>query len=303
MLWQQKSFTEQTEQGTLYIVPTPIGNLEDMTFRAVRTLQEADVIAAEDTRQTKKLLAHFGIHTPLVSYHEHNKYASGRQLVEWLKEGKTVALVSDAGMPGISDPGYELIVAALAERCRVVPLPGANAALTALVASGLPTDRFLFVGFLERAKKEKKEQLLSLKTAAETLIFYEAPHRLKETLALMYDIFGNRRIALGRELTKRFEEFIRGDLSDAVAWAEEHDIRGEFCLIVEGARDGNKQEQEGEEWWQPLSLVEHVDYYIREHSLSVKEAVKQAASDRNMSKRDVYRQYHQQQEEEKKEFL
>ncbi|MBB6284439.1 16S rRNA (cytidine(1402)-2'-O)-methyltransferase [Geobacillus subterraneus] len=301
MLWQQKSFAEQMEQGTLYIVPTPIGNLEDMTFRAVRTLREADVIAAEDTRQTKKLLSHFDIHTPLVSYHEHNKYASGRQLVEWLKEGKTVALVSDAGMPGISDPGYELIVAALAERCRVVPLPGANAALTALVASGLPTGRFLFIGFLERAKKERREQLLSLKTAAETLIFYEAPHRLKETLAAMYDVFGERRVALCRELTKRFEEFIRGDLSEVIAWAEAADIRGEFCVVVEGARRGGEPEQEEEAWWQPLSLVEHVDYYVREHGLSVKEAVKQAAGDRNMSKRDVYQQYHQRQE--KKEFL
>ncbi|OQP04371.1 16S rRNA (cytidine(1402)-2'-O)-methyltransferase [Geobacillus sp. 46C-IIa] len=301
MLWQQKSFAEQMEQGTLYIVPTPIGNLEDMTFRAVRTLREADVIAAEDTRQTKKLLSHFDIHTPLVSYHEHNRYASGRQLVEWLKEGKTVALVSDAGMPGISDPGYELIVAALAERCRVVPLPGANAALTALVASGLPTGRFLFIGFLERAKKERREQLLSLKTAAETLIFYEAPHRLKETLAAMYDVFGERRVALCRELTKRFEEFIRGDLSEVIAWAETADIRGEFCVVVEGARSGGEPEQEEEAWWQPLSLVEHVDYYVREHGLSVKEAVKQAAGDRNMSKRDVYQQYHQRQE--KKEFL
>jgi len=301
MLWQQKSFAEQTGQGTLYIVPTPIGNLEDMTFRAVRTLREADVIAAEDTRQTKKLLSHYDIHTPLVSYHEHNKYASGRQLVEWLTKGKTVALVSDAGMPGISDPGYELIVAALAERCRVVPLPGANAALTALVASGLPTGRFLFIGFLERTKKEKREQLLSLKTVAETLIFYEAPHRLKETLVAMYDVFGDRRVALCRELTKRFEEFIRGNLCEAITWAETTDIRGEFCIVVEGARGEGKPESKEEAWWKSLSLVEHVDYYVREHGLSVKQAVKQAAGDRNMSKRDVYQQYHQRQE--KKEFL
>ncbi|BBW98083.1 16S rRNA (cytidine(1402)-2'-O)-methyltransferase [Geobacillus icigianus] len=301
MLWRQTSFAESPKRGTLYVVPTPIGNLEDMTFRAVRTLREVDVIAAEDTRQTKKLLAHFDIHTPLVSYHEHNKYASGRQLVEWLKEGKTVALASDAGMPGISDPGYELIAAALAERCSVVPLPGPNAALTALVASGLPTDRFLFVGFLGRAKKEKREQLQSLQAVTETLIFYEAPHRLKETLALMYEVFGERRIAIGRELTKRFEEFIRGDLSEAVAWVETADIRGEFCLIVEGGAGEKEEGQDGKAWWQPLSLVEHVDYYIREHRLSLKEAVKQAADDRNMSKRDVYQTYHQQRE--KKEFL
>ncbi|EZP74848.1 uroporphyrin-III C/tetrapyrrole (Corrin/Porphyrin) methyltransferase [Parageobacillus genomosp. 1] len=289
MLWQQKSFTEHKDKGTLYIVPTPIGNLEDMTFRAVRVLKEVDMIAAEDTRQTKKLLNYFDIHTPVISYHEHNKYTSGPQIVARLKEGKSVALVSDAGMPGISDPGYELIVSALQEQCAVVPLPGANAALTALVASGLPTDHFYFFGFLERAKKEKKRQLESLKTVRETMVFYEAPHRLKETLTMMYEVFGERRTVICRELTKRFEEFIRGNLSEMVEWAETNEIRGEFCLIIEGTQevDGEK-----EAWWHSLTLVEHVEYYIREKRFSTKEAIKQTAKDRNMSKRDVYQQYH-----------
>jgi 16S rRNA (cytidine1402-2'-O)-methyltransferase len=289
MLWQQKSFTEHKDKGTLYIVPTPIGNLEDMTFRAVRVLKEADVIAAEDTRQTKKLLNYFDIHTPVMSYHEHNKYTSGPQIVARLKEGKSVALVSDAGMPGISDPGHELIVSALKEQCAVVPLPGANAALTALVASGLPTDHFYFFGFLERTKKEKKRQLESLKTVRETMVFYEAPHRLKETLAMMYEAFGERRAVICRELTKRFEEFIRGNLSEAVEWAETNEIRGEFCLIIEGAQEADGEK---EAWWHSLTLVEHVEYYMKEKQFSTKDAIKQTAKDRNMSKRDVYQQYH-----------
>jgi 16S rRNA (cytidine1402-2'-O)-methyltransferase len=291
MLWQQNSFTDHANKGTLYIVPTPIGNLEDMTFRAVRILKEVDMIAAEDTRQTKKLLNHFEIHTPMISYHEHNKYTSGLQIVEWLKEGKSVALVSDAGMPGISDPGHELVVSALKEQCAVVPLPGANAALTALVASGLPTDHFYFFGFLERTKKEKKRQLEALKMVRETMVFYEAPHRLKETLVMMYEVFGERRAVICRELTKRFEEFIRGNLSEAVEWAETNEIRGEFCLIVEGAQE---VDDEKEAWWHSLTLVEHVEYYMREKQFSTKDAIKQTAKDRNMSKRDVYQQYHNQ---------
>jgi 16S rRNA (cytidine1402-2'-O)-methyltransferase len=290
MLWQQNSFTDHANKGTLYIVPTPIGNLEDMTFRAVRILKEVDMIAAEDTRQTKKLLTHFEIHTPMISYHEHNKYTSGPQIVERLKEGKSIALVSDAGMPGISDPGHELIVSALKEQCAVVPLPGANAALTALVASGLPTDHFYFFGFLERTKKEKKRQLDSLKTVRETMVFYEAPHRLKETLSMMYEVFGERRAVICRELTKRFEEFIRGNLSEAVEWAETNEIRGEFCLIIEGAREADNEKEEA--WWHSLTLVEHVEYYMRDKQFSTKDAIKQTAKDRNMSKRDVYQQYH-----------
>ncbi|MBA2876690.1 16S rRNA (cytidine(1402)-2'-O)-methyltransferase [Thermaerobacillus caldiproteolyticus] len=289
MLWQQKSFVKD-EGGILYIVPTPIGNLEDMTFRALRVLKEVDVIAAEDTRQTKKLLNHFNISTPVISYHEHNKYTSGKKIVEWLREGKTVALVSDAGTPGISDPGYDLVLAAIEEKCTVVPLPGANAAVTALVASGLPTNHFYFFGFLERGKKEKKKQLEALKNIQDTIIFYEAPHRLEETVTMMYDVFGERTIVLCRELTKRFEEFIRGTMSEVVDWVKSNDIRGEFCIIVEGAKETGVVK---DEWWQSLSIIEHVDYYIHEKKFSSKEAVKQVAKDRNMPKREVYQEYHQ----------
>lgn len=289
MIWQQKSFAEQNGRGTLYIVPTPIGNLEDITFRALRVLKEVNLIAAEDTRQTKKLLNHFEITTPVISYHEHNKYASGKKIVEWLQEGKNIALVSDAGMPAISDPGYELVVAAVEAKCTVVPLPGANAAVTALVASGLPTEHFYFFGFLDRAKKEKKKQLEGLKHIRDTIIFYEAPHRLEDTLLAMHEVLGDRNVVLCRELTKRFEEFIRGTMSEVIHWTKQGDIRGECCIVVEGAKES---EEAKDEWWQSLSVAEHVDYYIQEQKLSPKEAIKQVAKDRKVSKREIYQEYH-----------
>ncbi|WP_027410117.1 16S rRNA (cytidine(1402)-2'-O)-methyltransferase [Anoxybacteroides tepidamans] len=292
-MWQQKSFTGQSNGGILYIVPTPIGNLEDMTFRALRILKEVDFIAAEDTRQTKKLLRHFEIATPVISYHEHNKYTAGPKIVEWLQQGKNVALVSDAGMPAISDPGYELVVMVIKEHYTVVPLPGANAAVTALVASGLPTDHFYFFGFLDRGKKERKKQLEALRHIRDTLIFYEAPHRLEDTLLAMHEVLGERNIALCRELTKRFEEFVRGTISEVINWVKCEEIRGEFCIIVEGAKESEEDENTMDKWWQSLSVVEHVDYYINEKKWSSKEAVKQTAKDRNMSKREIYQQYHQ----------
>ena len=208
-MWQQKSF-QMNERGTLYLVPTPIGNLEDMTFRAIRMLKEADFIAAEDTRQTKKLCNYFEIETPVMSYHEHNKEVSGRKILDMLEQGKTVALVSDAGMPCISDPGYDIVVQAVAEQYAVVPLPGPNAALTALIASGLETKHFYFYGFLQRHKKERKAELEKLRYIPDTMMFYEAPHRLGETLVSMKEVLGNRNIVLCRELTKKIEEFIRG---------------------------------------------------------------------------------------------
>jgi 16S rRNA (cytidine1402-2'-O)-methyltransferase len=211
-VWQQKSFENEAQKGILYLVPTPIGNLEDMSFRAVRILKEADLIAAEDTRNTKKLCNYFEIQTPVVSYHEHNKEASGEKLIHKIKDGMKIALVSDAGMPAISDPGYELVEAAISEKVTVVPLPGANAALPALIASGLICQPFYFFGFLNRSKREKKTELESLKKQTGTLVFYESPHRLKETLSSMYEILGNRKAAICRELTKKFEEFIRGTL-------------------------------------------------------------------------------------------
>ncbi|MFJ5717990.1 16S rRNA (cytidine(1402)-2'-O)-methyltransferase [Neobacillus sp. NPDC093127] len=288
-MWQQKSFENEEQKGILYLVPTPIGNLEDMSFRAVRILKEANLIAAEDTRNTKKLCNYFDIETPIVSYHEHNKESSGEKLIQRVKEGLKIALVSDAGMPAISDPGYELVAAAIEERVPVVPLPGANAALTSLIASGLSCQPFYFYGFLNRSKKEKRAELEALKWQAATIIFYESPHRLKETLAIIQEVLGNRKIAICRELTKKYEEFIRGTVEEVIAWASQDEIRGEFCLIVEGT---DEQQEEGPSWWDELSLAEHVNHYISEKDIPSKEAIKLTAKDRGLNKREVYQAYH-----------
>ncbi|MGE6628465.1 16S rRNA (cytidine(1402)-2'-O)-methyltransferase [Bacillus pumilus] len=286
----QKSFDGQSDMGILYLVPTPIGNLEDMTFRAIQTLKDVDYIAAEDTRQTKKLCHVYEIDTPLTSYHEHNKDSSGHKLIEWLKEGKNIALVSDAGLPTISDPGAEVVRDFTNIGGYVVPLPGANAALTALIASGITPQPFFFYGFLDRQKKEKKKQLEALKKRQETIIFYEAPHRLKETLTLMKEVWGNRNIAITRELTKKFEEFIRGDLESVLTWAVENQIRGEFCLVVQG-NDQDEEELNEEAWWKSLSEKEHVIHYIGE-GLTSKEAIKRTAVERGVPKRNIYDAYH-----------
>jgi len=288
-MWQQKSFENEAAKGILYLIPTPIGNLEDMSFRAIRLLKEADLIAAEDTRNTKKLCNYFEIGTPVVSYHEHNKETSGDKLIQKVKEGLKIALVSDAGMPAISDPGYELVLAATREKVTVVPLPGANAALTSLIASGLPCQPFYFFGFLNRNKKEKRLELEALKWQSATLIFYESPHRLKETLSIMVDVLGNRNVAICRELTKKYEEFIRGTIDEVIAWTNQDEIRGEFCLIVEGT---DQQQEEAPSWWQSLTLEEHVNHYISEKNIPSKEAIKLTAKDRDMNKRDVYQAYH-----------
>ena len=289
-MWQQHSFANEGVGSALYLVPTPIGNLEDMSFRAIRILKECDVIAAEDTRNTKKLCNYFEIDTPVISYHEHNKHNSGKQVIERLQNGQTVALVSDAGMPTISDPGYELVQEALKERISVIPLPGANAALTALIASGLAPQPFYFYGFLERSAKSKKKELEKLKYITSTFVLYESPHRLKETLQLMLRIIGNRKIVLCRELTKKFEEFIRGDIEGALQWIGSNEVRGEFCLIVEG---GNEEILPNETpWWEELSIIDHVNYYMNEQGLKNKEAIKQTAKDRNVNKREIYQIYH-----------
>jgi 16S rRNA (cytidine1402-2'-O)-methyltransferase len=285
----QKSYDVSNERGVLYLIPTPIGNLEDMTFRAIRILKEVDYIAAEDTRQTKKLCNHFEIDTPITSYHEHNKHTKSEQLLSDLNSQKNIALVSDAGMPCISDPGYELVVSAVKEGYTVVPLPGPNAALTALIASGLPTGQFYFYGFLNRNKKQRKEQLQELQYIKESMIFYEAPHRLKETLKSIEEILGNRSIVLCRELTKRYEEFLRGSVLEAIEWANSTDVRGEFCLILEGTNE--EAPDESNLWWGQFTVIEHVDHYIEE-GLSNKEAIKQVAKDRDVSKRDIYSEYH-----------
>lgn len=280
----QKSY--QTDRPTLYVVPTPIGNLEDMTYRAVRTLREVDLIAAEDTRQTMKLCRHFDISTKLVSYHEHNKQASGPRLIEDIEQGKSIAVVSDAGMPGISDPGSDLVRLAIQAQIPVVVLPGANAAVTALVASGLPTERFLYYGFLPRKKKERRDVLETLRYESGTLIFYEAPHRLKEMLQGIEDVFGNRAVVLGRELTKTFEEFLRGDVQEALAWCE-GDVRGEFVVLVEGTSEMAPHT----EWWETVSLLDHVAHHI-EAGMKPNAAIKQTAKERGISRHEVYDTYH-----------
>ncbi|HEU4342471.1 MAG TPA: 16S rRNA (cytidine(1402)-2'-O)-methyltransferase [Candidatus Binatia bacterium] len=221
--------------GILYIVATPIGNLEDMTLRGVRTLGEADVIAAEDTRHTQILLNHFGIRTPVTSYHEHNEKTKARQLMDRLERGQSVALVSDAGTPAISDPGYRLIVAAIAAGIRVTPVPGVSAVTAVLSASGLPTDRFVFEGFLPAKKNDRRARLQSLSADTRTLVFYEAPHRLKESLEDLCEILGDREAVLAREVSKIHEEFWRGRLADAAREASERNIIGEITLVIKGS--------------------------------------------------------------------
>ena len=286
----QKS--SQHEQGScLYLVATPIGNLEDMTVRALRILKEVDYIAAEDTRNTRKLCNYFEIQTPLVSYHEHNLEQGGEKLLGYLREGKSVALVSDAGLPCISDPGADIVVKAIEEDFAVVPVPGANAALTALIASGITPQPFYFFGFLNRQKKERRLQLEKLAKRQETMIFYEAPHRLKETLKDLELVLGDRKIVLARELTKKFEEFLRGTISDALTWVNENEVRGEFCVILEGNTSGEPEEEE-EAYWTNLSIVEHIELLIEEKQMNSKEAIKEVAKLRGLAKRDVYQQYH-----------
>ena len=286
----QKS--SQHETGScLYLVATPIGNLEDMTVRALRILKEVDVIAAEDTRNTKKLCNYFEINTPLVSYHEHNLEYGGEKLLTYLRNGKSVALVSDAGLPCISDPGADIVEKALAEDFAVVPVPGANAALTALIASGLIPQPFYFFGFLNRNKKERRLQLEKLAKREETILFYEAPHRLKEALKDLNLILGNRRVVLARELTKKFEEFLRGTIEEAIEWVESNEIRGEFVVVVEGNTSGEIEEEENT--WGSMTIVEHINYIIEETNVSSKEAIKEVAKLRGLPKRDVYNEFHQ----------
>ncbi|GIO28173.1 16S rRNA (cytidine(1402)-2'-O)-methyltransferase [Ornithinibacillus bavariensis] len=285
----QKSF-EPREEGTLYVVPTPIGNLEDITHRALSTLQTVSVIAAEDTRNTKKLLNHFEIATPLLSYHEHNKLEREKQLLERLANGESIAIVSDAGMPAISDPGFEIVEAAIQHQYSVVVLPGANAALCALVGSGLSSKEFLFYGFLPRKQKDKEAELDRLGRLKATLLFYESPYRIKDTLRTISKTLGNRRIAIARELTKRFEEFVRGTVEELVGWAEDQELKGEFCIVVEGSSEEPINIEDN--WWDGLTVVEHVEYYMNEKGLSSKDAIKQVAKDRGLPKRDVYQSYH-----------
>lgn len=281
------------EHAALYVVPTPIGNLEDMTFRAIRILKECSLIAAEDTRNTKKLLHYFEISTPLISYHEHNHQERENRLLDKIRGGESIAVVSDAGMPAISDPGVELVQAAIREELDVIVLPGANAALVALVGSGLPAQPFTFYGFLPRKKKDKKETLEKLKNFNSTLIFYESPYRIKDTLKALEDVFGGRKAAIGREITKKFEEFVRGSIQELFSWSKKNEMRGEFVIVIEGQDEESMEPfQQESSWWETLSVKEHVEAVMDKEDLSSKEAIKQVAVDRKLPKREVYQNYH-----------
>jgi 16S rRNA (cytidine1402-2'-O)-methyltransferase len=276
------SESNDLKSGTLYLVGTPIGNLEDITFRAIRILQTADLIAAEDTRHTGKLLQHFQITTPQISYHEHNKLSRQEELLIRLKKGETIALVTDAGMPGISDPGYELANACIEAGIAVIPIPGPSAAVTALAASGLPSDRFVFEGFLAVKAKERRDRLNSLKHETRTLIFYEAPHRLLETLSDLANILGeNRQIVLARELTKIHEEFWRGTIEDAIAFYRTKTPKGEFTLVVAGTpREENLV-------LSPQELKVELKQLI-EQGMTRSQASRQLAQLTNIPRRQIY---------------
>ena len=269
--------------GILYLCATPIGNLEDMTYRAVRILGEVGLIAAEDTRHTRQLLAHYDIHTRLTSYHEHNKQSKGPELIDYLLTGGDLACVSDAGLPGIADPGSQLAELAIAAGIRVVPLPGANAALSALICSGLDTTRFSFVGFLPRTAAKRRERLQEVSGQQETLLFYEAPHHLRATLAELLTELGDRPAVLARELTKKFEEFRRGSLSELVHYYETAEPRGEFVIVVAGAA-ALAVSQAPAASRQPAELVQE----MMAGGLDKKAAMREAAKQLNISRRDVY---------------
>lgn len=272
--------------GKLYLCATPIGNLEDITLRVLRTLKEVDLIAAEDTRNSIRLLNHFEIKTPMTSYHEHNKIEKAYQLVSLMEEGKNIALITDAGTPGISDPGEDLVRICYAKGIEVTSLPGAAACITALTMSGQKTRRFSFEAFLPRDKKERDEVLEEIKEDTRTLIIYEAPHHLKKTLRELYDTLGERNITICRELTKKFEEKLPMALSQALSYYEEKEPRGEYVLIIEG-KDREEIKKHKQAQWEDMSLEEHMVLYEKE-GMSKKDAMKAVAKDRGISKREVY---------------
>lgn len=275
------------ENGKLYLVPTPIGNLKDITLRALEVLKDADFIAAEDTRQTLKLLNHFEIKKPLISYHKFNEQGKSNEIISLLEEGKNIALVSDAGTPGISDPGSVIVQRCIEENIAFEVLPGATAITTALVYSGLDTTKFLFRGFLPRENKERKLVTNELLNCQETLIFYEAPHRLLDTLSFLLDVFGDRKIAVCRELTKLYEQIYRGTLSEALKHFIENKPRGEFVLVLEG-KSIEDIKQEKIDTWIDLSIEEHILKYMND-GIKKKEAIKMVAKDRELPKSEVYK--------------
>ena len=272
--------------GTLYLVATPIGNLEDMTFRAIRTLKEVDLIAAEDTRNSIKLLNHFEIQTPMTSYHEYNKFDKGRKLVEKLEEGLDIAVITDAGTPGISDPGEELAAMCYDAGIEVTSLPGPAACITALTLSGLPTRRFAFEAFLPMEKKERREILSELINETRTIIIYEAPHKLVRTLKDLYETLGNRRMTLCRELTKKHETVFATTIEDALAYYDVQEPKGECVMVIEGkSREEIRSEEKAR--WEEMSIEEHMELYLGQ-GMDKKSAMKQVAKDRGVGKRDIY---------------
>lgn len=266
--------------GTLYVVATPIGNLEDITLRAIKILNEVDLIAAEDTRHTLKLLNHLDISKPLISCYRHNEEDKSKEIIERLKEGKNIAIVSDAGTPGISDPGEQVIKCAIENDIKVVPIPGACAMINALICSGLDTKNFYFIGFLPLNKKLRKEKLEEIYDSTKTIILYEAPHKLKNTLIDLKAVIGNRKIVLARELTKIHEEFIRKNIDELIEISDS--LKGEFVIIIEG-----KKEEKKENELNNLTLEQHYKFYERQ-GLSKKEIIKKIAKDRNVSKNEIY---------------
>ena len=273
--------------GTLYLCATPIGNLEDMTFRCIRILKEVDLIAAEDTRNSIKLLNHFEIKTPMTSYHEYNKIEKGHKLVEHLLNGEDIALITDAGTPGISDPGEELVKMCQEAGIVVTAIPGAAACITALTISGLSTRRFAFEAFLPADKKERQAVLDELKEETRTIVLYEAPHRLVKTLLLLYDTIGNRKISICRELTKKHETVFAATMEEALAYYNNHEPKGECVMVIEGkSRDEIRAEEQAH--WEEMTIEEHMEYY-ESQGIDRKEAMKRVAKDRGIGKRDVYK--------------
>jgi len=274
--------------GKLYLCATPIGNLEDITYRVVRTLNKVDLIGAEDTRNSIKLLNHFDIKTPMTSYHEFNKYDKAKQLVEMMKEGKNIAIITDAGTPGISDPGEEVVRQCFEAGIQVTSLPGPAACITALTMSGQKTRRFCFEAFLPKDKKEKVAVLEELKNETRTIIIYEAPHRLARTLKELRETLGNRQLTLCRELTKKYEEADKTTIDQAIEKYNEKEPRGEYVLVIEGKSQEEIQE-ENKQKWESMTIEEHMEYYISQGN-DKKSAMKLVAKDRGVSKRDIYNQ-------------
>ena len=274
--------------GMLILCATPIGNLEDITFRAIETLKSVDVIAAEDTRISIKLLNHYKIKTPMTSYHEHNKVEKGKQLIERMKKGEAIALISDAGTPGISDPGEELVRMCYEEGIKVTSLPGPSACITALSMSGQSTRRFVFEGFLPVQKKERQKRLEMMKDETRTIMVYEAPHRLLKTLRELNAVLGNREVSVCREITKRYETVVRAKAEEAISHFQEKPPKGE-CVVVIAGREPKEIQQEEQERWKNISLEDHMDLYLLE-GMDKKEVMKKVAKERGISKREVYQQ-------------